>query len=70
MSKIVTRQKRVGFLGSVLWFPVRVDRNTAVKEVVDDILKENTDLEAKWMEDGSVELLKNGEEVGTVTEEN
>lgn len=70
MSKIVTRQRVVGFMGSEALVPVRIDKGVAIKTVADEILEENNDIEVRFLEDGSVQLWKNGEVAGTITEEN
>lgn len=69
MSKIVTRKKVSDLFGGVL-APARIDKNATVKDVVDDIMSQNEGMEVNWLDDGSAELMKDDELVGTVTEEN
>lgn len=69
MSKIVTRQRVVGFMGSEALVPVRIDKNMTIQSVMDELRQENNDIEVRFLEDGSVQLLKNGEVAGTITEE-
>lgn len=47
----------------------RIDKNGTVKDVVDDIMSQNEGIKVNWLDDGSVELMKDGELVGTVIEE-
>lgn len=65
MDKIITR-KRIS-VGAFV--PVRIDKNVTVKDVVDDILKQNNDIEVNWLDDGSAELIKEGDIVGTICKE-
>lgn len=46
-----------------------MSKNMTIQSVVDDIQSENDDIEVRFLEDGSVQLLKNGEIAGTIHEE-
>lgn len=46
-----------------------MSKKMTIQSVVDDIQSENDDIEVRFLEDGSVQLLKNGEIAGLITEE-
>lgn len=46
-----------------------MSKKMTIQSVVDDIQSENDDIEVRFLEDGSVQLLKNGEIAGTITKE-
>lgn len=45
-----------------------MSKNMTIQSVMDNIQSENNDIEVRFLEDGSVQLLKNGEIAGTITE--